>query len=337
MKLYFTFLILLSPLILVAQRRDQNMPLTGSSYFGIQFDDDFLFIGNRDEQYTGGMEFEFLRQLQEKKGKRGLFNPFSHGQRTFSSAIGSYLHTPYNVSDSSIILNDRPFSSYMYIEMGYLAYSQDRRQRFSMELYLGMMGAELPGKIQEAVHTIGDSPPANGWQNRIAQRKRFIPNLKLNYQNTLFNTGGFDVLGFHWLQLRSIWELQGGLYFNGLSGGLMILADNQKPDEQGQFAPPFIKTGNDDRHPKCRIRPFFSGELQLVAHNTGLQSLPWMNSPYIIETPIMNRAVWVLEGGIMLTKGRFHAAYKVQSRSKEFKKYIPDWHTWAGMTIGWAF
>ena len=74
-----------------------------------------------------------------------------------------------------------------------------------------------------------------------------------------------------------------------------------------------------------------------MAHNTGLQSLPWLDSPYIIEPEIMNRAVWVLEGGFLLTKGRFHAAYKVQSRSKEFKKYVPDWHTWAGLTIGWGF
>ena len=257
LKRLTAFFILIVPILVSAQRRDQNLPFEQNSYFGIQFDDDFLFIGNRDEQYTGGLEFEFIHALSKSSEKRGIMNPFRNGSRYFTSAVGSYLHTPYNVSDSLIILNDRPFSSYMYIELGYLAHSKDQRQRFSADLYLGMMGAELPGKIQEAVHTIGDSPPANGWKNRIAQEKVFIPNLKLNYQNTLLNVGGFHFLGFNWIQFRSLWELQTGLYFNGVSGGLMILADNQAPTEKSRFNFPFLTAQTNMKDKKSTHKTLF--------------------------------------------------------------------------------
>lgn len=327
----------LLPALLFAQRRDQYPVLEKTNYFGLQFDDDFLFLGNRDEQYTGGLEFEYIRHFKKKKAKVGLFNPFSEGSRFFTSSVGSYLHTPYNISDSLIIENDRPFSSYMYIQTGYLAHSSDFQRRFTAEIYFGMMGALLPGKIQDAVHTIGDSPPTNGWKNRIAQKKRFIPNLKFNYQNTLINITGFDFIGLRWLQFRSIWELQTGLYLNSFSGGLLIMADNKRPSEKGQFKTIIPQKRAEDEDKKFRFRPYFTGEIRFVAQNTSLQSLPWLDSPFIVAPDHLNRLIWILEGGFMFTRGRFHCAYKVQAHSREYVKYQPDWHTWAGMTLGWAF
>lgn len=333
--LFFSFFII--PSFLLAQRRDQYPILEKMNYFGTQFDDDFLFLGNRDEQYTGGLEFEYIRKIESIKEKQGILNPFKNGQRFISSSFGSYLHTPYNVSDSLIILNDRPFSSYMYLQSGYIAHSADYERRFSAEIYFGMMGGILPRKIQDAIHTIGDSPPTNGWENRIAQKRRFIPNLKFNYQNTLINITGFDFISLRWLQARTIWELQTGLYYNGISGGLLLMADNKRPIEKGKYKAIIPPNKGNDEGKKYRFRPYVTGEVRLVAQSTSLQSLPWLYSPYIVTPDLINRVVWVGEIGAMITHGRFHFAYKINSHSREFKKYQPNWHTWAGITLGWVF
>ena len=75
------------------QRRYQFELFEQRNYFGYHFDDDFLFMANRDEQYTGGIEFELLHHIKNKKEKQGLFNPFPVGNRYFTLTFGTQLYT----------------------------------------------------------------------------------------------------------------------------------------------------------------------------------------------------------------------------------------------------
>lgn len=340
MKQFVILFILLLPALAFGQRRDQFDRFSEKNYFGIQFDDDFLFLGNRDEQYTGGLEFEYIHTSHKRKEKRGLFNPFSNGQRYWTAAFGSYLYTPYNVSDSLIILNDRPFSSYIYTSVGYNAYSPEGQHRLAVEFYLGIMGSTLPGKVQAAVHTVGESPPTFGWDHRIAQEEILIPNLRVNYQKNCLTLGRLNATLLDWFQFGSIFELNTGLYVNNLTGGVKISAFNHQPDNLS--AKKFRFKPRKDivpkkRNGKIKFMAYFMPQLQLVAQNTSLQSLKWLDSPYTIPTDEMNRHVWILETGVSLKLKRFYLGYMVQARSKEFHKYQEDWHTWAGLTIGSSF
>lgn len=336
MKQVVLFIILSIPLLAFNQKRDQYDLFDEDKYFGIQFDDDFLFIGNRDEQYTGGLEFEYIQKSEKRKTKRGVFNPIANGQRYFTGAFGAYLYTPYNVSDSLIILNDRPFSSYIYTSFGYVSFSSDFKKRIAAEVFLGILGSELPGKIQSAVHTVGESPPTFGWDNRIAAKETFIPNFRLTYQEKLLTIGAIEALPFDWVQLGSYFEVNTGLYMNNLTGGLRLSLFNSVPKANSKFKYQ-LKSELAQKAPQFKWTGYFLPQFQMVLQNTTLQSLPWLNSPYTVTPDLMNRAVWILEGGLFTQYKRFHFNYMVQARSKEFVKFQKDWHVWAGITIGASF
>ena len=322
---------------LFGQKREQYEFFLEKNYLGLHFDDDFLFIGNRDEQYTGGLEIEFIHASKKKKQQRHIINPFSYGQRYWTHTFGSYLFTPYNVSDSLIILNDRPYSSLIYTTVGYTAYDEKRQKKLTTELYLGIMGSELPGKIQDKIHTIGESPPASGWDNRISKDEIFTPNLKINYQSNFLTIGRIDALIIDWIQLGTIYELNAGFFANNFSAGIRLSTYNQNPLSESRYNYKLSKNSERSRKRKLHTTFYLYPRFEAVIQNASLQGLQWIDSPYKIPTDEMNRFVWDIEAGMNLTYGRFHLSYLVRTRSKEFFKYREDWHSWAGISLGFSF
>ncbi|MFT5821862.1 MAG: hypothetical protein ACI8ZM_003118 [Crocinitomix sp.] len=339
MKFLISTFFLLAALHVFGQKKGQYEPISHNNYFGFHFDDDFLFLGNRDEQYTGGLELEYIRKSQKTKEKQTILNPFSSGERYWNYTFGSYLYTPYNVSDSLIILNDRPFSSYIFGTFGYTAYSKNRQKRLATTLYMGFMGSALPGRIQDSIHTIGNSPPAYGWDNRIAESEVFLPNLRINYQANLFSAGRLPTTLIRWVQLSSIFELNTGLFRNNFIGGLKISGYNNLPKSAAShyFSQTPMHKQKRFKRKKLNLTTYFSSKLEMVFHNTTLQSLPWIYSPYTVESQYINRYVIALECGFNLNYNHFHLSYVFRARSREFKKYSRNWHTWAGITLGFSF
>ncbi|MCC7452923.1 MAG: DUF2219 family protein [Crocinitomix sp.] len=319
------------------QRRDQ-FELGDSQYLGFHFDDDFLFAPNRDEQYTGGIAFEYLRAFKSTSDTKKLLNPFGGGPRFWTATFGSDLYTPYNVSDSLLILNDRPFSSYTYLEIGMIAYDQSQQKRLSGEVFLGIMGSDLPGQVQSFVHQFGESAPANGWINDIAQKETFVPNFRFTYQENLARFKKIRLLPFKWLQIGSVAKLNVGLYLNSISAGLKFSGFNRCPTSGVAFKNFKLRTDlSDEKTDKLKLTYYFQPQLQLIGYTTALQSLPWLNSPYFLTGDLINRAVVMLEAGVNLEYKRFRMSYTVQARTKEFIKYRYDWHSWGGVTMGFSF
>ncbi len=318
------------------QRRYQFELFEQRNYFGYHFDDDFLFMANRDEQYTGGIEFELLHHIKNKKEKQGLFNPFPVGNRYFTLTFGTQLYTPYNLSDSLIILNDRPYSSYLFTSFGYTAYDKPLKRKLTFDFYLGLMGSDFPSKVQDYIHQFGDSPTANGWIHKLAAKETLVPNLRLNYQKNKLTIGPIYSSMIDWIQVTSVLEINGGLYLNAVKGGIKFSGFNHKPKGASQLE---MSTSNEtrDRKSKWLITTYVLPQIQLVGYNTSLQSLPWLDSPYKLEANIINRYVWIIEAGINLSYNRFNLTYLVQSRTKEFNKFQQAWHSWGGITMGFSF
>ena len=344
LKVFFRTLILLiffSQCIAVkAQFRTQFAPLQSNNYFGSHFDDDFLFFGNRDEQYSGGFAFEYLTSIKKTHERRHLFNPFSNSQRFLTISMGGELYTPYNVSDSLIILNDRPYSSYLYSTMGYTAYSSNGDQKLNFDFYFGIMGSELPGKIQELVHTVGDSPPTYGWENRLMSEEVFIPNIRIHYQRNMLTLGEIKPSMFNWFQLTSSFIINTGYFANNIGTGFKANLSTALPNSPAKHTlnlHPFDAHYAKQLERKTIWNVYFSGQIELVGRNTSLQSLPWVNSPYVISRDLVNRHVWTLECGINMTHKRLYMTYYVRARSKEFIKYAKTWHSWASIAIGRSF
>lgn len=317
------------------------MPLfDDNNYFGFYFDDDFLFLGNRDEQYTGGLGFEYLHIVKKKQAKRNLVNPFSNGQRFFTMCFGTELFTPYNIADSSIIITDRPFSSYMYTSVGYVSFDQRLERRFQAELYLGVMGSPLPGQIQGIIHLFGDSPPTNGWENRLMDEETFIPNIRVHYQRNILTIGKIRPLLFNWFQLSKFFVGHLGYYSDNLGAGFRGQFSSNYPTTESKHTinlKPFDKQYAHAEEKQADWSLYFQGWLELVGRNTSLQSLPWMDSPYTIGRDLVNRHVWTIELGVSLNYKKLFMNYYVRARTKEFRKYTNTWHNWASISIGQRF
>ena len=139
-----------------------------------------------------------------------------------------------------------------------------------------------------------------------------------------------------WIQVTSVLEINGGLYLNAVKGGIKFSGFNHKPKGASQLE---MSTSNETRYGKSKwlITTYVLPQIQLVGYNTSLQSLPWLDSPYKLEANIINSYVWIIEAGINLSYNRFNLTYLVQSRTKEFNKFQPAWHSWGGITMGCSF
>lgn len=303
---------------------------------GYHFDDDFLFLGNRDEQYTGGLEVEFIGLSKRKKRKKSVLNPYPKGIKATTGVLGCKLYTPYNVSDSLVILNDRPFSSLIYGGLGYLAYNERLTKKIMLLFYVGLIGSELPGKVQAAIHTVGESPPALGWHNRISATERFVANVHFSEQTNWVALNGINFWGLNRLHLATALEINTGMYLNAIGGGVCVSFFNYATNGNALYN---WKVGQlkAEKEAKIRCTAYFKPQWQFVIQNTGLQGLPWIDSPYVITNDILKREVWMLEGGINLNFKRFFMSYTVRAKSKEFTKYVRRWHSWAGVTMGVNF
>lgn len=276
---------------------------------------------------------EFIGKLKTPEAKKSIINPYPNGKRAITLTLGSSLFTPYNVSDSLIILNDRPFNSNIYGQYGYSAYNKKHTKNITASLLVGIIGSELPGKVQAAIHTVGESPPAHGWQNRISPEENFILNFSFGQQTNLFTLKGFDLLSLNQLQIASVVEANTGLYLNAVSGGFRLSLFNTEATGSS-ISSLSLKRVSKTKKRGITYNVYFIPRWQFIVQSTALQGLPWIDSPYIITNDVLKRSIWALEGGFNFQFKKMYLSYVIRARSKEFTKYQKNWHSWAGVTMG---
>ncbi|WP_084274474.1 lipid A-modifier LpxR family protein [Crocinitomix catalasitica] len=323
-----------------AQRRADFQPLNERRYIGIHFDDDFLFLFNSDEQYTGGLEIEFLSKSKNPENLIRLFNPFQATDHNWIFVLGTSLYTPYNLSDSLIILNDRPYSSYIYGSFGYSAYDRKKQRRFTTELSLGIIGSALPGKVQSALHSIGDSKPTNGWQYKIGNKTTFAPNFKLNITRNLIRVDDLKTLKLDQLIFAHFSEVNAGIYQTNLNYGWQLDAFHLRSKTKAPLKIILHSPFENSKGKKLRqiqINPYILTKIQMVVHNTALEGLPWIKSPYTLNHEDIHRLVLQLEAGLKISYKNLYFKYNIVGRSKEYFEYSRNWHIWAGINLGINF
>ncbi len=103
-------------------------------------------------------------------------------QSRFSFVLGQSIFTPENISQPSLILNDRPYAGWLYIGFGFLA---ERKDVFggdafdTFEADIGVVGpASLAEYIQEGWHDVISTTDPEGWGNQLENE----PGLLLTYE-----------------------------------------------------------------------------------------------------------------------------------------------------------
>lgn len=132
---------------------DEVWDLQRSNFY---FEND-IFL-QKDAQYTSGWKLSNVYYLPEKST---LLQP-----SFLSLGIAQQIYTPQDLNQSELIVDDRPYAGWLYLELGYHQSSEYSLDSFSIQL--GIVG-KLSGAqaVQQIFHTITDSNAPKGWNNQL--------------------------------------------------------------------------------------------------------------------------------------------------------------------------
>lgn len=161
------------------------MPLTTQAAqrgVGVYFDQDLLLpIVNEDRDYTMGMALEFFNEsdilLPLDKAARWLGHGLGVHSRDDSIKrsfmIGTVNYTPDNLSATAPAVDDRPYSSVLFLSSKRVHASGDKA--VGVEAQIGVIGTYVAREVQTTLHewwrdaNNSDTPvEPKGWKNQIS-------------------------------------------------------------------------------------------------------------------------------------------------------------------------
>jgi len=313
-------------------------------------ENDFLFINNDDENYTGGLNLELTMT------RWNVWQPFYKLSEDFNFqklSIGGTGYTPQNLTSETVVFWDRPYASLTYLSIGLLSQNETKNASLISKLYLGLVGSSGPGKVQYFLHdrhVFGTTRPnPQGWDNQIGFDGSFVLNYNVRYMKDLSNgnyeekaitifksywTSGFD-LGNYMISAQT------GLYLDlfNINAFPVFGVDNSPIPVMVSTDDSFLTEGffYQKKAPTFRFNIFAKPFVRLVGHNTTLEGLLFNDgSAYKIEGGNVNRLVFEFSGGInMVVNDNFYLRYVIFMRSREFSEG-KSIHYWGGLTLGFS-
>lgn len=201
------------------------------------WDNDGFFTGdaNEDRNYTAGMvghvsgrrvaEWAISRPFRwiERQKPFSSFGIDDGAARSVSHSldVGVSAFTPDNLGEPDPILNDRPYSSLLFVDVQRLALRADSRVAVTTELSLGMYGLFLAEGFQRWLHrqrqdtATGRPAIPEGWGNQISDGGEPTFRYMVRGQRLLYCNEAIDLQ----------WGLEGhaGYYTNVATGPVVRL------------------------------------------------------------------------------------------------------------------
>jgi hypothetical protein len=305
------------------------------------FDNDILVPGHRDQDYTYGLSFTQLSPELETTGL-SLNKPLElldswignqrspNFQQAFSRELGVFGFTPEDISLPEANPNDRPYASLIY-------FSSTRDQvdfvdnlAWKTTLTLGVLGADLVGKLQREIHTMTSSETPQGWQNQISQGGELTGRYLIARQD-------------YWDELSSKYEIKSTVqasvgYLTEVSWGMNIrrgkiqspwAAFNPDLTSYGEKSSNFTQAKNRDEHYfwagfaiKARLyNAFLQGQFRDSAVTYDRSDL----RPFLAET-------WI--GYTYAFKQGYRLSYVLRGHSSEIRRGAADRNLlWGGISV----
>jgi len=163
----FLFFIFLQP-YLVAQE-DVNSTKSGPSWnlerFSFYFENDIYT--KTDGGYTAGERFSFLYLINDEYSIYDTV--FSNMQKTdkyFTLALSNQIFTPTDTEETDLIVDDRPYAGWTYLEFG--IHKSSKNNLRSLNLKVGAIGKiSMSQEIQNGFHEIIGNSDVKGWGNQL--------------------------------------------------------------------------------------------------------------------------------------------------------------------------
>ncbi|HMH33188.1 MAG TPA: lipid A-modifier LpxR family protein [Puia sp.] len=301
-------------------------------------ENDFLsFIGkNRDDNYTGGVKFEFITNLFSPIFSGRILNPMKWSPVSQSISFSVTAFTPQDLALETIDYCQRPYASYQSWNLG-AAFLKEKNS-FSYELSIGAMGKSLAGDAQKKIHGehwFGSTRPIpQGWQYQIANGGALAVNLRLHYEHRLLPLQEASA-DFRWLSATWLHELNLGQYMINYLQGLRIYLFNYHHPLPSDYDLPVINAFHrDEVYKKFSFFCFITPRLKAVIHNATLTGkLLGKSSVYTLPQSDINNAVLEYDGGMQIRFCSFTIGYNFFGRSREYKNEEQYFHNWGGFYL----
>lgn len=205
LKTRVLLLLCLMPWIPITAHAESN-PWTNTFYF-----ENDMFNGT-DSNYTNGVKYSIIspnlsphapdgklpRRVLEYIQKLPLIAKstpnFTH---KVEFSLGQNMYTPANISETELIVDDRPYAGWTYLATAYHRKNEQSNLFQSMdtlEIQFGIVGPEsLAEDCQKFVHEVRDLTRPNGWDNQLDNE----PGLAIVYEHKwLYRPGENETFGY---------------------------------------------------------------------------------------------------------------------------------------------
>lgn len=298
-----------------------------------------------DQDYSNGLKLTWSQPYQPMvAGKQDIQGwvfkhlPFSRNSspsKATDFSIGQSIYTPKDTSRSDLIVNDRPYAGYLYLDYGFISRSDNRRDVWEFEI--GVVGPWSLAEItQNKVHDLIGSSRAQGWDHQLGGELGLEVIYEAKWQlGHLSSQHGFQVD-----LIPHIAAQAGNINTSVAAGtelrfGWLIPRDfGSCPIRPGCDAGDVLNNGLESRSQRNRFgMHFFAGvEGRLVLRDIFLDGNTFKDS-HSVDKEIF---VANLVGGIALTYGRLRVNYALVLRTPEFKQR-EDKHTFGAINVSYAY
>ncbi len=134
--------------------------------FNVFFENDLF--STTDSQYSSGEKFSLLYHVANPSNPLYdlLYLNYGKYDAYVSFSLVNQIYTPADLTASELIVDDRPYAGWTYLEYG--VHKSSRENLRSLYLQVGMVGpASEAEDIQKGIHEITGSAPPMGWPNQL--------------------------------------------------------------------------------------------------------------------------------------------------------------------------
>lgn len=145
-----------------------------TGFWSIQIENDVL-ASTKDRFYTHGAEITYATAdtppsfLEDLSNAIGIYQK-GHKQ-IHGYSIGQKIFTPANITQPKLILHDRPYAGWLYVEAGIADMFQDNINSDIINgliLTLGIVGpSSYAEKFQKGLHDVINANEPKGWDNQL--------------------------------------------------------------------------------------------------------------------------------------------------------------------------
>ncbi len=324
------FFVSLSANDTVDNKTDNSWVLQRTNF---QYENDLVF--NSDSEYTSGIKLENIYSIKDISSS-WLKIPFYYDEKNnhfVSISIVQQIFTPVDTTSKNLVVNDRPYAGWSYMEFGLHESTGDELYSFSLQL--GVVGPDsLAARSQKEIHSIRHLYTPQGWDNQLKNELgiNLIAQHKWLLKTDTINGIGSRFIPFVEASLGNIktYARTGILMSFGInpsndfgSSSIDVGGANSIPTASGSLL-------TDDKDWSFSINLALAGTA--VAHDLFLDGNTFKSSHSVEKEPFVGYAAY----GFSARYKRIAMEYILTDTTKEFKLQAEN-HKYGSILISYIF